>query len=101
MSRSHTVLLASALVVGVGSSAALSGFLLQGGKGVGPLAFNGFDGLVVSVLPAHHRYRGDALALVAARARVDLVVVRLVHPAPSLRDSQEADALLQSLVAVP
>jgi hypothetical protein len=51
MSRSHSVLFASALVVGLGSSAALSGLLLQGGaKGIGPL-----PGSALS-LPAETRF---------------------------------------------
>src|SRR5579862_5372004 len=86
MSRSHTVLLASALVVGVGSSAALSGLLLQGGKGVGPLPAKalalpaetrfvaGLDVKKLVASPFYARYAGmapSAFAEVKAKTGLD------------------------------
>ena len=70
------------------------------GVGVGPLSIDGFVGLVVTVLPARHRYRGDGMALVDSGQNVEVMVVRLVDPGATSRDRQEADALLLSLVAV-
>jgi hypothetical protein len=69
--------------------------------GVGPLSIDAFTGLVVTVLPAHHSYRGDGLALLDIRQHVEVTVVRLVDPRASSQDRLEADALLLSLVAVP
>ncbi|MGH2411953.1 MAG: S1C family serine protease, partial [Chloroflexota bacterium] len=70
------------------------------GMGVGPLSINAFSGIVVTVLPAHHSYRGDGMALLDSGKQVEVTVVRLVDPGATSRDRQEADALLLSLLAV-
>jgi S1-C subfamily serine protease len=66
--------------------------------GTGPITVNTLSGVVVSVLSSGHRYRSDAMALVDTTHHIELTMLRLVDPAASLRDKQEADALLQGLV---
>ncbi len=70
------------------------------GTGVSPLALQSLAGVVVSVIPAHHAYRGDGFALLDSSGRVEVVVTRLVDPKATLLDEQEADSLLFSLAAV-
>jgi alpha-tubulin suppressor-like RCC1 family protein len=69
--------------------------------GVASLAFGDWQGIAVSVLPTQQRYRGDVLALVDDRDRVEVTILRLVQLDASLADDQEADTVLQSLIAVP
>jgi len=70
-------------------------------KGVSPLSFGAFSGLLVTALPARHPYRVDGLAMSVAGQTIEVTVVRQVDPAATRQDRLEADSLLLSLTAVP
>ncbi len=69
------------------------------GMGVSPAVLPSLSGVVVSVLPAHHSYRAEGFALLAAGKQVEVTIARLADPTATLMDRQEADSLLLSLAA--
>ena len=70
------------------------------GIGVGPASLPALTGVVVSVLPTHHSYRADGLAVIDSGKKVEVTIARLADANATLLDRQEADSLLLSLAAV-